>query len=189
MFGIQVPKSHRLQAIAAIGERGLIGLDGVLPWYIPEDLKRFRELTGCRPVIMGRQTWESLPDRYRPLPGRLNVVLSGREWRMFDGPGLVGAATPADAVRVAVENSRPGPLSIIGGAKTYATFLEHCELLFLTVVMRAVDRPYCSPTFFPLNKLTYFEPYEFSVSESGAACFVDLKRRVAGSDVFLVERL
>lgn len=55
---------------------GVIGRDGTLPWHLPEDLKHFRALTTGATVLMGRRTWESLPPRFRPLPGRRNVVLS-----------------------------------------------------------------------------------------------------------------
>ena len=54
----------------------MIGADGTLPWHLPEDLKLFRELTAGSAVVMGRRTWESLPARFRPLPGRRNLVLS-----------------------------------------------------------------------------------------------------------------
>ena len=60
---------------------GVIGADGALPWHLPEDLKLFRERTTGSTVVMGRRTWESLPERFRPLPGRTNVVLtSDPDW-------------------------------------------------------------------------------------------------------------
>jgi dihydrofolate reductase len=55
---------------------GVIGRDGTLPWHLPEDMARFRALTTGATVLMGRRTWESLPPRFRPLPGRRNLVLS-----------------------------------------------------------------------------------------------------------------
>src|SRR5205823_6188330 len=62
--------------IWAQSANGVIGRDGVLPWHLPEDQQRFRRLTGGATVLMGRRTWESLPPRFRPLPGRRNLVLS-----------------------------------------------------------------------------------------------------------------
>lgn len=61
---------------------GVIGADGGMPWHVPEDLAHFREITHGSPVVMGRRTWESLPERFRPLPGRENIVVTRRpDWR------------------------------------------------------------------------------------------------------------
>ena len=65
-----------LGAIWAQTIDGVIGRDGVMPWHVPEDLQHFKEATSGKPVIMGRRTWESLPDAYKPLPGRTNIVVS-----------------------------------------------------------------------------------------------------------------
>ena len=65
----------------------MIGIDNRLPWHLPEDMKFFRETTRGKPVIMGRKTWESLPDAFRPLPGRANIVVSRN-------PGLPGQRRP-----------------------------------------------------------------------------------------------
>jgi dihydrofolate reductase len=66
--------------IAAMAKKGrIIGRQGKLPWHLPEDLANFRKVTMGKPVIMGRKTFESLPDKFRPLPGRKNVVISGFE--------------------------------------------------------------------------------------------------------------
>ena len=63
----------------AQARNGVIGADGGLPWHLPEDLALFRRLTMGSTVVMGRRTWESLPDRFRPLPGRTNVVLTSAQ--------------------------------------------------------------------------------------------------------------
>lgn len=55
---------------------GIIGRNGTMPWHVPEDLKHFQRTTAGKPVIMGRRTWESLPDTYKPLPGRVNIIVS-----------------------------------------------------------------------------------------------------------------
>lgn len=70
------PETPRLGAIWAQTIDGVIGRDGVMPWHVPEDLAHFKEATAGKPVIMGRRTWESLPDTYKPLPGRTNIVVS-----------------------------------------------------------------------------------------------------------------
>ena len=66
----------RIALVAAVARGGVIGRDNAIPWRIPEDLARFRALTMGHAVVMGRKTWDSLPDRFRPLPGRRNVVLT-----------------------------------------------------------------------------------------------------------------
>ena len=68
--------------VAAVARNGVIGRDGGLPWRLPEDMAHFREVTIGHPVVMGRRTWESLPDRFRPLPERRNVVVTRNPaWR------------------------------------------------------------------------------------------------------------
>jgi dihydrofolate reductase len=93
--------------------RGVIGRDGALPWHLPEDLAHFRALTRGTTVVMGRATWESLPERFRPLPGRRNLVLSRQ-------PGY--AAPGADVHRSldAALADAAGPVWVIGGARVYA---------------------------------------------------------------------
>ena len=74
-----------LSLIWAQARNGVIGADGALPWRLPEDLALFRELTTGSTVVMGRRTWESLPERFRPLPGRTNVVLTSDPGWSADG--------------------------------------------------------------------------------------------------------
>ena len=66
----------KVALVAAVARGRVIGRDGGIPWRLPEDMRRFRELTMGHPVVMGRKTWESLPDQFRPLPGRGNVVVT-----------------------------------------------------------------------------------------------------------------
>jgi dihydrofolate reductase len=105
---------------------GVIGVDGALPWHLPEDLALFRELTMGATVVMGRRTWESLPDRFRPLPGRTNVVLtSDRTWSA-DG------ARSARSVEEVIDDH--GTFWVIGGGAVYAAFLPHADRLVVTHV-------------------------------------------------------
>ena len=105
---------------------GVIGADGGLPWHLPEDLALFRRLTmGCT-VVMGRRTWESLPDRFRPLPGRTNVVLtSDRTW------SADGAHPVASVEQVLAEHES---FWVIGGGAVYTAFLPHADRLVVTDV-------------------------------------------------------
>ena len=110
---------------------GVIGADGGLPWHLPEDLALFRRLTTGSTVVMGRLTWESLPERFRPLPGRLNVVLtSDRAW------AADGAHAAASVDEVLADH---GGFWVIGGGAVYAEFLPHADRLVVTDVDVEVD--------------------------------------------------
>ena len=115
-----------LTLIAAVAANGVIGDANRLPWHLPEDLKRFKELTWGHPVIMGRKTWESLPERFRPLPGRQNVVLTRQAGYRADGATVVASLT--DAITATGE----GEAFIIGGAEIYALALPLAQRLQLT---------------------------------------------------------
>jgi dihydrofolate reductase len=99
---------------------GVIGRDGALPWHVPEDMALFRALTLGGTVVMGRRTWESFHARFRPLPGRRNVVLSSQE--------IVGAEVIHDL------SDAPADCWVIGGARVYAAMLPAADLLVTTVV-------------------------------------------------------
>jgi dihydrofolate reductase len=105
---------------------GVIGAGGALPWRLPEDLRLFRALTLGSTVVMGRRTWESLPARARPLPGRRNVVLSST----LDpaGAGVEVARSPADVLAAGQD------LWVIGGGEVYAAFLPHADEVVVTEV-------------------------------------------------------
>jgi dihydrofolate reductase len=105
-----------LGMIWAQSTAGVIGRDGRLPWRLPEDMAHFREVTNGRPVIMGRRTWESLPERFRPLPGRRTIVLSRRPG--YEAPGAEVADSLEQAVRLA--DGTGGMVWLAGGADVYA---------------------------------------------------------------------
>ena len=123
----------RLVLIAAMGRDRVIGreVDGVgtLPWHLPEDMQHFRELTTGKPVIMGRKTWESLPERFRPLPGRHNIVVSRNT--AYAAPG----ATIAGSVEAALAACGPAPDAfVIGGAELYRQAIGRADRLELTEI-------------------------------------------------------
>ncbi len=109
----------------------VIGASGGLLWHLPEDLKLFRALTTGATVVMGRRTWESLPERFRPLPGRTNVVLTSDPRWAADGARRAGS--------VAEVLDRSEPLWVIGGGAVYAAFLPHADRLVVTDVDLDVD--------------------------------------------------
>lgn len=109
---------------------GVIGRDGVMPWHLPEDLAHFRAITLGSPVIMGRKTWESLPEAFRPLPGRDNVVITrNADW---SSPG----AQRAGSLESALELTTPSNESvwIIGGGELFREALDRADRIELTEI-------------------------------------------------------
>lgn len=124
---------HRISLIAAIGARTrALGKDGTLLFSIPEDLKRFRTLTKGHPVIMGRKTWESLPEAVRPLPGRSNFVVTRQE--DYQAPGALVVGSINEAIRMAKVVSGNDEIFVIGGGELYTLALPHADRLYLTLV-------------------------------------------------------
>lgn len=103
---------------------GAIGASGGMPWHVPEDLAHFKEVTLTAPVVMGRKTWDSLPERFRPLPGRDNIVITRQQDWAADGARR--AADIADAVRGLQR------VWIIGGAEIFAQVIAHADRLEVT---------------------------------------------------------
>lgn len=128
-----------LSAIVAVGKDMAIGRAGDMPWHLPEDLKHFKSITMGHPVIMGRSTWESLPRR--PLPGRLNIVISRNP--EYKAEGAVTVPTPEEAIRLAGAEGDP---FIIGGAQIYRLMLPYCQRLYLTRIDAITPD---ADTFFP----------------------------------------
>ena len=132
--------SPKLIAIAAMASNRVIGRNGELPWHLPEDLKFFKQTTLGHPVLMGRKTFESILARLgKPLPGRLNIVLSEN----------LPPREDAHVIRTMDELEKvPGitfPLFLIGGAQLYKTLLPECDELLLTFL----SKPYEGDTLFP----------------------------------------
>lgn len=123
--------SARVSIISAIGRNRVVGKDNDLLWYIPEDLKRFKELTLGHPVIMGRRTWESLPERVRPLPGRTNIVVTrNADW---SAEGALVAHSLEEALAIAKKHDQE-EVFVIGGGQMYAQALPHTDRLYLTLI-------------------------------------------------------
>lgn len=135
---------QRIAIIAAIGSRNrALGKGGKLLWHIPEDMRRFKELTMGHLVIMGRKTWESLPLKFRPLPGRTNIVVTRQADYKAEGAVV---ADSFEAARAAAARA-PGAdeIFVIGGGELYAAALPFANRLYLTLV----DDDKEADTFFP----------------------------------------
>lgn len=121
--------SPRITLIVAVAENGVIGNRGGLPWRIPEDLRRFKALTLGKPVIMGRKTWNSLPKK--PLPGRLNIVMTRDASFRAEGAQVVRSFAEALA---ATEKHGAADVMVIGGEAIFAEALPLASRIELTEV-------------------------------------------------------
>lgn len=120
-----------LHLIVAHARNGAIGIDGKLPWYLPEDLKHLKRTTLGKPVIMGRKTWESLG---RPLPGRKNVVITRQADYVAEGACVV------PTIEAALEAVKDEPVAfIMGGAQIYEQTLPLVKVAHVTVVNADYD--------------------------------------------------
>lgn len=130
-------KTLPLCLIAALAQNRVIGRDNQLPWHLPADLKHFKAMTLGKPIIMGRKTWDSLG---RPLPGRLNLVVSRQRDLALEGaevfPSLEAALERADAW---AREEEAEELMLIGGAQLYAEGLAQADRLYLTQVELAPE--------------------------------------------------
>lgn len=131
-----------ISIVVAHSSNGVIGREGGLPWRLPSDMKRFRELTLGHTVLMGRRTFESLPDAYRPLPGRRNLVLSSDPDYAADGAevflDLAAALHACD-----------GDCFVIGGGVTYRDALSLAETVYATEIEAEIDGDAFFPTLAP----------------------------------------
>lgn len=123
----------KLALIAAVARNGVIGQGGVLPWHLPEDLAYFRRVTQGHPVVMGRRTWESLPARFRPLPGRRNIVLTRQPGWASDGAETAANWPAAQALLAGQERA-----FVIGGAEVFRELMPAADELWLTEVQADV---------------------------------------------------
>ena len=159
--------------IAAVARNRAIGLDNALLWREPEDQKHFRRTTLGHPVLMGRKTWDSLPLRFRPLPGRRNLVLTRDvAWRA-EGAEPVGSLDAGRALAVGAQK-----LFVIGGAQLYALALPQADELVLT----EIDAELAGDVFFPDWDRSRFElrSHEERTSAAGVKYrFATYERRPA----------
>jgi dihydrofolate reductase len=159
-----------LALIAAVAANGVIGRDGTLPWRLPEDLRRFRELTTGHAIIMGRRTWESLP---RALPGRQNIVVARNERYRAEGAQVV--ASIEDALRAVVY---PSPPFCIGGGELYRAALPYAQTAFVTEIARAFEGDATFPALDPSQWVeTAREAHPPAGDRDFAYAFVTYQRR------------
>lgn len=118
----------RIGLIWAQAHGGVIGAGGGMPWHLPEDLAHFREVTMGSPVVMGRRTWESFPERFRPLPGRRNIVVTRNDdWA---AEGAERAADLSSAIELAGDHT----VWVIGGGQLYGEAIVRADVLEVTEI-------------------------------------------------------
>jgi dihydrofolate reductase len=170
-----------LSLIAAVARNGTIGHAGDLLWRLPEDMQFFRRTTMGHAVVMGRKTWESIPPKFRPLPGRTNILVTRqRDW---SAEGALVAHSVEDAVRMAREGSGTAPgdrIFVIGGAQLYQDTLPLADELLLT----EIDRDFDGDARFPAWPRDAFvevarEPHHAAPPNDFDFAFVTYRRRAA----------
>lgn len=127
-----------LSLIAAVAANGAIGKGGVMPWHLPGDLRYFKKITMGKPVIMGQKTWESL--RRRPLPGRVNIILTRQ--KSFSPEGGYVAHSLAEAVRFAEKQAHSKAVDeifIIGGGDVFKQALPWVDRIYLTEIQADIE--------------------------------------------------
>ena len=123
---------HLIYARAA---NGVIGLNNRMPWHLPEDLAHFKQLTSGHPVVMGRKTWDSLPERFRPLPGRTNIVVTrNSDWQ---AAGVLRASSLEEALHAGAQQG--DTVWVMGGAQIYAQALPLADVIEVTIIHQDFD--------------------------------------------------
>jgi dihydrofolate reductase len=149
----------RLHLIFAQSRNGVIGVNNTLPWHLPEDMAHFKRTTlGC-PVIMGRKTWDSLPPKFRPLPGRLNIVITRQtDWQ------ATGAQTAHSIEQSCALCPPESDAWVIGGAEIYAQALPFARSAVITLI----DDDFEGDAFAPVLDAAWIETCrENHVAENG----------------------
>jgi dihydrofolate reductase len=131
-----------ISLIAALSKNRVIGKDNDLPWHLPDDMKYFMQTTKEHFVIMGRRNYDSIPEKFRPLPNRTNIVITRQ--KNFSAPGCLITSSVDEAIEK-VRNAGEKEVFIIGGAEVYSLGFPLSNRLYLTEIDAEVD----GDTFFP----------------------------------------
>jgi dihydrofolate reductase len=152
------PTGPTLPPVGLVGAQAhdrVIGRSGVMPWHLPEDLRHFRQITAGATVVMGRTTWLSLPERFRPLPGRRNVVLSHQEG--FTAHGAEVSRSLRGALSDAPATER---VWVMGGGQVYAAAMPMADRLVVTEIDAAVDGDTRAPCIDRTWRVTAVDPQD-----------------------------
>ena len=131
----------RINLLLARAANGVIGANGALPWHLPEDMAHFKAQTAGAPVVMGRKTWDSLPPRFRPLPGRRNIVVTRQaDWRE------AGAERASDLPQALELAGAVPDIWVIGGAQIFEEAAPYATRAVITEIERDYDGDVIAPT-------------------------------------------
>ena len=165
-----------ISIVVGIANNNVIGMSGGMPWHLSSDLKRFKQITLGNPIIMGRKTYESIG---RPLPGRLNIVITRNEGYGTEGIEIVGDLDVAivRAQEWAAENSSR-EICIIGGGEIYRQALPQCDRLHVTHIDASPD----GDTLFPeidekIWSKTHQKRHSFGEKDTAATRYVVYERK------------
>lgn len=139
-----------ISLIAALTENRVIGKSNDLPWHLPDDMKYFMQTTLGHHVIMGRKNYESIPEKFRPLANRTNIVVTRQE--EYSASGCLVVNSISAGIDIAIDNHE-GEVFIIGGAEIYAQSLSFANRLYLTEIQTSLE----GDAFFPM-----FNKYEWN---------------------------
>jgi len=152
----------QLHLIYARARNGVIGKDNQMPWHLPEDLAHFKRTTLGQPVIMGRKTWDSLPARFRPLPGRVNIVVTRQA--KWSAEGALKAGSIEEAMCLCGEATDAW---VMGGADIY----RQAEPLARTAVVTEIDADFDGDAFAPTLSTGWQEVQRESHTCASGLCF------------------
>ncbi len=148
-----------ISIIAAVAKNGVIGKENALPWYLPEDLKRFRALTTGKTVLMGRKTFESIMHKLgKPLPNRTNIVITrdkGYQIPITDSSSDERVVV-YNNLNKAIEDYKDRDLFIIGGGQIYKQTIDLADVLYITHVDQEID----GDVYFPEIDLSKWQKVE-----------------------------
>lgn len=140
-----------ISLIAALGENRVIGKNNDLPWHLPDDMKYFMQTTKGHHAIMGRKNYDSIPEKFKPLPNRTNIVITHQ--KDFKAPGCLVVNSFGGALEIAAQNGEQ-EVFIIGGSEIYKLAMPYANRLYLTEIHAVID----GDTFFPeINKTEWIE--------------------------------
>ena len=168
----------KIVLVVAVAKNGVIGRDGDLPWRLPSDLKRFKQLTLGKPVLMGRKTWESIG---KPLPGRPNIVIT-RDAAFSAAGAAVVSSLEAGLVAAQHEAEKLGvdEICVIGGGQIYAQVFDRADILHVTHVEADVDGDTRFPDIDPnVFEKVLEEPIPQGEKDSHAMRFITWRRKTA----------
>lgn len=131
-----------ISIIVAVSKNNVIGRNNDLPWHLPADMKYFKNTTMGHCVVMGRKNYDSIPLKYRPLQGRMNIVVTRN--KSFHAEGVVAVGSIEEAIDYA-KNKNESECFIIGGGEVFSQSLKYCDKVYLTRIHHSFD----GDVFFP----------------------------------------